>query len=152
MTQLLALTPANGPWRKKLADAAIKWSANNGECPTGDPALHLYIGELYYKDQQYPLAEQHLIASGKRDAANVLAELLYDWYVSLPFYLRILPPFHHLCIPRMPAFSALLMNYAGQAEARTIQHPMPSRVSSRMSHLDPVVAQPWTITDNGPDS
>jgi hypothetical protein len=49
VTQLLALTPVGGPWRKKLADAAIKWSANNGECPTGDPALHQYIGELYYK-------------------------------------------------------------------------------------------------------
>jgi hypothetical protein len=49
ITQLLALTPANGPWRKKLADAAIKWSASEGECPTGDPGLHQYIGELYYK-------------------------------------------------------------------------------------------------------
>ena len=30
-------------------------------------------------DHQYPLAEQHLLASGKRDAANVLADLMYDW-------------------------------------------------------------------------
>lgn len=51
VTQLLALTPASGPWRKKLADTSIKWSANNGECPTGDPALHQYIGELYYKGE-----------------------------------------------------------------------------------------------------
>lgn len=49
VTQLLALTPPNGPWRKKLADAAIKWSASEGECPSGDPGLHQYIGELYYK-------------------------------------------------------------------------------------------------------
>lgn len=51
VTQLLALTPASGPWRKKLADAAIKWSASNGECPTGDPTLHQYVGELYYKGE-----------------------------------------------------------------------------------------------------
>ena len=56
VTQLLALTPASGPWRKKLADAAIKWSASEGECPTGDPGLHQYIGELYYKGMSlYPI-------------------------------------------------------------------------------------------------
>jgi hypothetical protein len=49
ITQLLALTPSAGPWRKKLADASIKYSAHAGECPSGDPALQHYIGELYYK-------------------------------------------------------------------------------------------------------
>lgn len=49
ITQLLALAPAQGPWRKKLADAAIKWTSQHGECPTGDPALHQYLGELFYK-------------------------------------------------------------------------------------------------------
>jgi hypothetical protein len=59
VTQLLALTPANGPWRKKLADAAIKWSASEGECPTGDPGLHQYIGELYYKGMfLYPICRR----------------------------------------------------------------------------------------------
>jgi hypothetical protein len=48
VTQLLALTPAAGAWRKKLADAAVKWSTRGG-CPTGDPSLHQYLGELYYK-------------------------------------------------------------------------------------------------------
>lgn len=49
ITQLLALTPSSGPWRKKLADAAIKYSVHSGKCPTGDPALHHYIGEMFYK-------------------------------------------------------------------------------------------------------
>lgn len=48
VTQLIALTPSAGPWRKKLADAAVKWSSAGG-CPTGDPSLHHYLGELYHK-------------------------------------------------------------------------------------------------------
>lgn len=51
MTQLIALTPPAGPWRKKLVDAAVKWSIHGGECPTGDPTLQQYIGELYYKGE-----------------------------------------------------------------------------------------------------
>ncbi|KAL7424455.1 hypothetical protein Q5752_000139 [Cryptotrichosporon argae] len=79
VTQLLALTPAAGPWRKKLVDAAVKWSAAAGGCPTGDPGLHQYIGELYYKDRLFVPAEQHLLASGKRDAAALLADLMFEW-------------------------------------------------------------------------
>ncbi|WWD08334.1 hypothetical protein V865_006445 [Kwoniella europaea PYCC6329] len=79
ITQLLALTPTTGPWRKKLADAAIKWSQQFGECPTGDPNLHHYIGEMYYKDRAFPLAEQHLLSSGKRDSALTLAQMMYEW-------------------------------------------------------------------------
>ncbi|KAL1410062.1 hypothetical protein Q8F55_004064 [Vanrija albida] len=87
--QLLALTPAKGNWRKKLADVAVKWSAAGG-CPTGDPGLHQYLGELYHKgellwgvtltpDRLFVPAEAHLLASGKRDAATLLAELLFEW-------------------------------------------------------------------------
>ncbi|ORX41022.1 hypothetical protein BD324DRAFT_647922 [Kockovaella imperatae] len=79
ITQLLALTPSHGPWRKKLADAAIKWSQSYGSCPTGDPSLHHYIGELSYKDRQFELAEQHLLASGKRDSAHLLADMMFEW-------------------------------------------------------------------------
>ncbi|WVF68066.1 hypothetical protein IAT40_002829 [Kwoniella sp. CBS 6097] len=79
ITQLLALTPGAGPWRKKLADTSIKWSQAHGDCPTGDPGLHQYIGEMYYKDRAFVLAEQHLLASGKRDAALTLAEMMFEW-------------------------------------------------------------------------
>lgn len=51
ITQLLALTPTSGPWRKKLADAAIRYSIHVGQAPGGDPELHHYIGELYYKGE-----------------------------------------------------------------------------------------------------
>ena len=60
MTQLLALTPPSGPWRKKLADSAVRWTqlprSDTGAvvCPTGDPGLHQYIGELYYKGMSTP--------------------------------------------------------------------------------------------------
>ena len=101
-------------------DTAVRWSVSGG-CPTGDPNLHHYAGELYYKgelgvavyltltplpydmnhngqaytatrslrycrvltsDRQFAQAETHLLASGKRDSANLLAELLFEWYVG----------------------------------------------------------------------
>lgn len=130
MTQLLALMTSEGTWRKKLADLTIKWvftffmlwsisfdayerlasyhdhrwSSEFGDCQTGDPDLHKYIGELYYKgkftslllsaglsdihpcavilDRKFVQAEQHLVASCKRDAALTLAEMAYEWQVS----------------------------------------------------------------------
>jgi len=36
------------------------------------------------------LAEQHLLASGKRDAANLLAEVMFEWYVPMTRYDEIL--------------------------------------------------------------
>ncbi|KAJ9125435.1 hypothetical protein QFC22_000396 [Naganishia vaughanmartiniae] len=67
LTQLLALTTGEGAWRKKLVDSAIKWSADFGDCPGGDPDIHQYLGELYYK------------ACCKRDAAIMLADLMFQW-------------------------------------------------------------------------
>lgn len=81
--------------------AAIRWSADFGDCPGGDPELQMYIGELYYRgepmsnlvflketdcqqmhmhtDRQFVQAEHHLVASGKRSAANMLADMVYEW-------------------------------------------------------------------------
>lgn len=33
-------------------------------------------------EKLYVPAEMHLLASGKRDAANLLAEMMFDWYVA----------------------------------------------------------------------
>ena len=87
-----------------------RWSLEFGDCQTGDPDLHKYIGELYYKgslrylvpfshnsashqradiishidtDGQFVQAEQHLVASCKRDAAVMLAEMAYEWQVLM---------------------------------------------------------------------
>ncbi|GMK54600.1 hypothetical protein CspeluHIS016_0111860 [Cutaneotrichosporon spelunceum] len=77
VTQLLALTPASGPWRKKLADAAVKWSAQ--KCSAGDPSLNQYLGELNYKDRLFEPAEQYFLNAGKRDSATLLADMLFEW-------------------------------------------------------------------------
>ncbi|KXN87212.1 Golgi to ER traffic protein 4, partial [Leucoagaricus sp. SymC.cos] len=79
LTQLLALTGAEGTWRKTLVDKAIVWSAKYGSCPAGDPDLQRYIGELLYKDGDFVAAEPHLLASGQRDSARMLAEMFLQW-------------------------------------------------------------------------
>ncbi|OXG54285.1 cytoplasmic protein [Cryptococcus neoformans] len=113
VTQLLALIPAAGPWRKKLIEASVKWTQAHGQCPSGDPQLQQYIGEMYYKERQYFLAEQHLLASGKRDASIVLADMMFEWCGKGaldpgPFALRgILPPLLHSPPSIVPAFTFL---------------------------------------------
>jgi hypothetical protein len=39
------------------------------------------ISTYIYVDRMFVPAEQHLLASGKRDAANLLAELMFEWCV-----------------------------------------------------------------------
>lgn len=79
LTQLLALTGSDGTWRKTLADKAIAWSSKFGPCPSGDPDLQRYIGELLFKDGDLYGAEPHFLASGQRDSARILAEMFLKW-------------------------------------------------------------------------
>lgn len=39
---------------------------------------------LVWLERQYFSAEQHLLASGKRDASIVLADMMFEWYVLTP--------------------------------------------------------------------
>ncbi|KAG1793167.1 uncharacterized protein HD556DRAFT_1238346 [Suillus plorans] len=48
-------------------------------CPAGDQDLHHYIGELLYKDGAFDAAEPHFLASGKRDSARSLANMMIEW-------------------------------------------------------------------------
>ncbi|KAG8943495.1 hypothetical protein FRC04_002846 [Tulasnella sp. 424] len=104
LTQLIALTGPEGAWRDTLISKSVAWTAKAGECPAGDPDLHQYIGELFYKGLQhigvhqesnfsqavslivaesdFPRAESHLVSSGTRDSALLLAQLLFEWYQS----------------------------------------------------------------------
>ncbi|KIJ62848.1 hypothetical protein HYDPIDRAFT_29995 [Hydnomerulius pinastri MD-312] len=79
LTQLIALTGSSGSWRKTIIDRSVAWSAKHGTCPAGDQDLHHYIGELLYKDGAFDAAEPHLLASGKRDSARLLAQMMVDW-------------------------------------------------------------------------
>ncbi|OCH94818.1 hypothetical protein OBBRIDRAFT_788823 [Obba rivulosa] len=79
ITQLLALVGSSGSWRKTIMDKAIAWSSRHGPCPTGDPDLQHYIGELLYKDGLFEAAEPHLLAAGKRDSARSLAQMFVKW-------------------------------------------------------------------------
>ncbi|WWC72559.1 uncharacterized protein I206_106521 [Kwoniella pini CBS 10737] len=146
ITQLLALTPTTGPWRKKLADVAIKWSQQFGECPTGDPNLHQYIGELYYKDRAFPLAEQHLLASGKRDAAVTLAQMMFEWcekggldpgpYAvrgTLPFLAQT-PPSIQPALTFLTQFLSLLSSTTSPYHKNFIT-PIPSQTSFSISEI-----------------
>ncbi|KAG9002285.1 hypothetical protein FRB90_011407 [Tulasnella sp. 427] len=104
LTQLIALTGPQGNWRDTLISKSVayaisllcnikdvdltlwgyphSWSAKAGDCPAGDPDLHQYIGELFYKESEYARAESHLVSAGTRDSALLLAQLLFEWYQS----------------------------------------------------------------------
>jgi len=79
LTQLIALTGSSGSWRKQVIDRSIAWSARVGACPAGDQDLQHYVGEVLYKDGVFDDAEPHLLASGKRDSARLLAEMFVQW-------------------------------------------------------------------------
>ncbi|BEI79580.1 hypothetical protein CcaverHIS002_0101090 [Cutaneotrichosporon cavernicola] len=114
VTQLLALTPPAGPWRKKLADAAVKWSAQT--CPAGDPSLNQYLGELNYKDRLFEPAEQYLLNAGKRDSATLLADMLFEWGNSGhedpgAYAARGVLPFLAISPPNVLAATSFLQRY-----------------------------------------
>jgi hypothetical protein len=60
-------------------------------------------GDSVQVDRQFAAAEQHLLASGKRDSANLLADLLFEWQVML------YRPYHHHQLNRPPLTVYLLV-------------------------------------------
>ncbi|EST07515.1 hypothetical protein PSEUBRA_002595 [Kalmanozyma brasiliensis GHG001] len=50
-------------WRKKVVDAAVKWSVKATGASTGDPLLRLFVAKMYAKDGEYEHAEPHFLAS-----------------------------------------------------------------------------------------
>ncbi|KAH9953203.1 cytoplasmic protein [Lactifluus volemus] len=79
LTQLIALVGPSGTWRRSIIDRAISWSAKQGPYPAGDSALQHYVGDLFLKEGDFIGAELHLLASGTRDSARLLAQLYFDW-------------------------------------------------------------------------
>lgn len=63
-----------------LADLnRCRWSAKHSPYQTGDPALHAFVGDLLYKENEFIAAEPHLLAAGTRDSAKTLANMLFAW-------------------------------------------------------------------------
>ncbi|SPO24718.1 related to GET4 - protein with a role in insertion of tail-anchored proteins into the ER membrane [Ustilago trichophora] len=50
-------------WRKKVIDAAVKWSVKATGASTGDPLLRLWIGKMYAKQGDFEHAEPHFLAA-----------------------------------------------------------------------------------------
>lgn len=53
----------NDFWRKKVIDAAVKWSVKASRNPAGDGYLRLAIAETLAKEGSHYLAEPHFIAA-----------------------------------------------------------------------------------------
>ncbi|CCF53682.1 hypothetical protein NDA11_000562 [Ustilago hordei] len=74
-------------WRKKVVDAAVKWSVKASEAPTGDPLLRLFVANMYAKDGEFERAEQHFLAScvetektyAVESAPKAYAQAQADW-------------------------------------------------------------------------
>ncbi|GAA5898332.1 hypothetical protein JCM6882_000130 [Rhodosporidiobolus microsporus] len=77
--QLIALTGPSGAWRKTLTDAIFSWTAKTGSGPSGDVEIHQYLGETLFKEQDYHVASIHLLVCPTADAAQILANVLFEW-------------------------------------------------------------------------
>ncbi|PWZ00735.1 hypothetical protein BCV70DRAFT_199999 [Testicularia cyperi] len=84
-------------WRKKLVDAAIKWTVDAAKesadaaastSTAGDPLLRLYIAKLLAKESNFHGAESHFLAScipipyAVESAPKSFAEMMGDWLAA----------------------------------------------------------------------
>ncbi|KAK0534477.1 hypothetical protein OC834_001867 [Tilletia horrida] len=67
IVEILDLT-APDFWRKKVIDAALKWSAKASGQQGGDAALRRAIAKLYARENNFHVAEPHFIAGCLKDA------------------------------------------------------------------------------------
>ncbi|CBQ71741.1 conserved hypothetical protein [Sporisorium reilianum SRZ2] len=74
-------------WRKKVVDAAVKWSVKASGASTGDPLLRLFVAKMYAKDGDFEHAEAHFLAScietdktyAVESAPKAYAQAMADW-------------------------------------------------------------------------
>ncbi|SNX83364.1 related to GET4 - protein with a role in insertion of tail-anchored proteins into the ER membrane [Melanopsichium pennsylvanicum] len=77
-------------WRKKLVDAAVKWSIKATGASTGDPLLRLWLGKMYAKEADYEHAEPHFLTScveteqtyAVESAPIAYAKAMAEWLVK----------------------------------------------------------------------
>ncbi|CAO1620315.1 unnamed protein product [Parajaminaea phylloscopi] len=89
LTQIISLA-ANDFWRKKVIDAAVKWSVQATGNPAGDSLLRLSIAEVLAKEGSYFEAETHFLAacipsptdpsvSAAKEAPSSFARMMVEW-------------------------------------------------------------------------
>lgn len=74
-------------WRKKVIDAAVKWSIKATGASTGDPLLRLWIGKMYAKEGDFEHAEAHFLAAcvvteqtyAVESAPKAYANAMFEW-------------------------------------------------------------------------
>ncbi|CEH13631.1 Uncharacterized conserved protein [Ceraceosorus bombacis] len=79
--RILEIVKAAKPdfWRKKVIDAAIKWSAKVTNAPAGDGHLRLALGEALVASGDFYAAEGHLLAASAPPPGNAsLASQHFD--------------------------------------------------------------------------
>ncbi|EGG03417.1 uncharacterized protein MELLADRAFT_117311 [Melampsora larici-populina 98AG31] len=81
LLNLIALIGAKDNWRKMIIDSSISYSTTSPDFPSGDPALHFSIGEIYAKEKRWDLAEIHLLSAGDQDSAKSLSNVLWSWSI-----------------------------------------------------------------------
>lgn len=84
LLNLIVLTGPSDNWRKTIIDASIAWSCDSGDCPTGDPVLHLAVGELLAKENQLHTASIHLLSACNQDSAKALSNVMWTWSKQEP--------------------------------------------------------------------
>ncbi|KAE8224864.1 hypothetical protein CF319_g2300 [Tilletia indica] len=73
LVEILDLT-AQDFWRKKVVDAALKWSAKGSGQAGGDPTLRLSIAKLYAREGSFHIAEPHYLAGCIRDGSGAAGQ------------------------------------------------------------------------------
>lgn len=89
ITEILAQA-APDFWRKKVVDAAVKWTVKATGASTGDPLLRLFVAKMYAKEADFEHAEPHFLAScvetdqtyAVESAPKAYAQAMVDWLVQ----------------------------------------------------------------------
>ncbi|KAI8141722.1 hypothetical protein BJV82DRAFT_617283 [Fennellomyces sp. T-0311] len=78
VVELLSLYPADEPGRKTFIHNAFSWTQKHGEYREGDPELHDYVGTMFYHEERYAPAEEHLLV-GTDHSAELLGQVATSW-------------------------------------------------------------------------
>ncbi|KAI9489591.1 hypothetical protein BDB00DRAFT_962183 [Zychaea mexicana] len=78
VVELLSLYPSDEPGRKMYIHNAFSWTQKHGEYREGDPELHDYVGTMFFHEERYAPAEEHLLV-GTDHSAETLGKVAASW-------------------------------------------------------------------------